>query len=103
MGIEVLSLSFNWGIGVCIFAIFPLELLSARGRGEERLRWFNGLVRGLKLLDIYNRRLNTFCIFTNAGKLVTIVSDDVPWQTFRRNHQRGIFPHSHPTLSINAK
>ena len=103
MGIEVLSLSFNWGIGVCIFAIFPLEVLSARGRGEERPRWSNELERGLKLFDIYNKRLNALCIFTNAGELVTIISNDVPWQTFRRNNERGIFPHSHPRLSINAK
>ena len=70
MGIEVLSLSFNWGIGVCIFAIFPFEVLSARRSGEKRPRWFNGLVRGLKLLDMYNKRLNAFCMFTNAGEFV---------------------------------
>ena len=92
MGIEVLSLSFNWGIGVYIFAIFPLEVLSARGRSDEGLSWSNGLERGLKLLDIYNNLLKAFCIFTNAGKLVTIISNDVPWQTFRRNIERGIFP-----------
>lgn len=67
-------MSFNWGIGVCMFAIFPLEVLIARGRSEYGVGKTNGLVRGLKLVDKCDRCLDTFCIYeyTNAGGFVII-------------------------------
>ena len=57
-----------------MFAIFPLEVLIARGRSEYRVRRSNGLARGLKLVDKCDRRLDAFCICdnTNADGLVII-------------------------------
>ena len=66
------SLSFNWGIGVCMFAIFPLEVLIARGRSEYGVERSNGLVRGLMLIDKCDKCLDAFCIYeyTNAAGFV---------------------------------
>ena len=77
------SLSFNWGIGVCMFAIFPLEVLIARGRSEYRVRRSNGLAKGLKLFDKCDRRLDALCIYENTnvdGFVITCILSvyDVP-------------------------
>ena len=52
-----------------MFAIFPLEVLIARGRSEYGAGRSNGLVQGLKLVDKCERCLDAFCIYeyTMAG------------------------------------
>ena len=57
-----------------MFAIFPLEVLIARGRSEYGVGRSNGLIEGLNLIDKCDRWLNAFCIYeyTNAGGFVII-------------------------------
>ena len=51
-------------------AIFLLEMLIARGRGEYKGGRSNGLVAGLKLIDRCDKCLVAFCMYTNAGGFV---------------------------------
>ena len=57
-----------------MFAIFPLEVLIARGSSEYWVGSFNGSVRGVKLVDKCDRCLDAFCIYeyTKAGGIFII-------------------------------
>ena len=67
-----------------MFAIFPLEVLIARGGSEYRIRRSNEKVRGLKLVDKYDRRFDVFCVYENTyadGFVITCILSvyDVPF------------------------